>query len=171
MPSVLPVTRVDPIAKKMPVTPAVRWLRRHGVPFEPVVYPYVQRGGAAHSARVLGVELASVVKTMVFEDDRRQPVLVLMHGDREVSGKQLARVLQVKATRPCPPDVARRHTGYQVGGTSPFGTRRVMPVFVQRTVLERDPLWINGGKRGFLVRIAPAVLTEVLEAVAVDVAS
>lgn len=153
-----------------PVTNAVRVLRQHRVPFVPCLYSYEPRGGTRVSARELGVDEHQVIKTLVFEDERKQPLCVLMHGDREVSAKNLARQLRTKSVAPCAPEVADRHSGYQVGGTSPFGLRRAMPIYVERTILALDRIYINGGARGFLVSIEPRVLETVLAAQPVDVA-
>ena len=153
-----------------PVTPAVRQLRERGVEFEPHLYDYEERGGTRHSAESLGVAEHAVVKTLVMETDARKPLIVLMHGDREVSTKQLARKLGVKTVRPCDPATAQKHTGYLVGGTSPFGTRAAMPVYAERTIFELPKVYINGGKRGFLVSIDPKVLRDVLHAEEVEVA-
>ena len=139
-------------------TPATAWLRRQRVPFTEHVYDYVDRGGTAESARQLDVDEHHVVKTLVMEDDAGRPLLVLMHGDRSVSTKALARALGVKRVQPCSPEVAERHSGYQVGGTSPFGTRKPLPVYVEASILELPAIYINGGRRGYLVGIAPAVL-------------
>ena len=141
-----------------------------GVAFEPLVYSYVERGGTAESAKQLGLDEHAVIKTLVMQDEQAQPLVILMHGDREVSTKHLARELGVKSVTPCTPQVAQRHTGYQVGGTSPFGVRRPLPVFVEESVLALESIAINGGRRGFLIRIAPSVLTEVLSATPVNVA-
>jgi Cys-tRNA(Pro) deacylase len=138
-----------------PVTPAVRLLRESKVEFEPHLYEYEERGGTRHSAESLGVEEHAVVKTLVMETDARKPLVVLMHGDREVSTRQLARTLGVKSVQPCDPATAQKHTGYRVGGTSPFGTRTRLPVYVERTIFELPKIYINGGKRGFLVEIEP----------------
>jgi len=154
---------------KPPVTAAVRALRAARVAFEPHEYAYEERGGTARSAAELGVDEHAVIKTLIFEDDGKRPLVVLMHGDREVSAKELARVLGVKSVRPCDPNVANRHSGYQVGGTSPFGLRKPLPVYLQRTIAELERIYINGGKRGFLVSLAPADLVRVLEPTAVDV--
>jgi len=153
-----------------PVTPAVRVLRAAGVSFTEHLYRYEERGGTRVSARELGVDEHAVVKTLVMQDDRGAPLIVLMHGDREVSTKQLARTIGCKQVEPCAPDAANRHSGYLVGGTSPFGTRKTMPVYVERTILDLPTLYINGGARGFLVGIAPADLTRVLNPTPVDVA-
>ena len=151
-------------------TPATVWLRKRGVAFGEHAYQYVEHGGTAMSSRSLGVPEHQVVKTLVMQDEQGRPLIVLMHGDRKVSTKNLARQVDRKRIEPCTPEVAQRHTGYQVGGTSPFGLRKPMPVFVERTVLDLDRLWINGGRRGFLVEIAPTVLTAALGAVPVDCA-
>jgi Cys-tRNA(Pro) deacylase len=140
-------------------TPATAWLRRHHLPFTEYAYDYVDHGGTAESARQLGVDEHLVVKTLVMEDEAQRPLLVLMHGDRTVSTKTLARAVGVKRVGPCAPAVAERHTGYQVGGTSPFGTRKTLPVWVEATILELATIYINGGRRGYLVGIAPSVLT------------
>ena len=153
-----------------PVTPAVRVLRAAGVSFTEHLYRYEERGGTRVSARELGVDEHAVVKTLVMQDDRGAPLIVLMHGDREVSTKQLARTIGCKQVEPCAPDAANRHSGYLVGGTSPFGTRKTMPVYVERTILDLPTLYINGGARGFLVGITPADLTRVLNPTPVDVA-
>lgn len=139
-------------------TPATAWLRRHGIAFTEHVYDYVDRGGTAESARQLGVDEHHVVKTLVMEDDAGRPLVVLMHGDRSVSTKALARALGVKRVQPCTPEVAERHSGYQVGGTSPFGTRKRLSVYVEATILDLPAIYINGGRRGYLVGIVPAVL-------------
>jgi len=147
---------------KIPMTPAIRALRQAGVEFIPRLYPYVERGGTAASAAALGVDEHRVIKTLVMHDGQKRPLVVLMHGDRSVSTKALARALGVKAIEPCPPKVARKHSGYQVGGTSPFGLRTPMPVYCEATILELERLVINGGKRGLLVEITPAVLGAVV---------
>ena len=145
-------------------TPATTLLRREGVPFSEHVYEYVDHGGTAESARQLGVPEHEVIKTLVMQDENAKPLIVLMHGDREVSTKNLARQIGCKKVEPCKPDVAQRHSGYLVGGTSPFGTKKAMPVYVEETVLALPRICINGGRRGYLVGIAPAVLTELLDA-------
>jgi Cys-tRNA(Pro) deacylase len=152
-------------------TPATAWLRRNQIAFTEHVYDYVDRGGTAESARQLGVEEHQVVKTLVMEDDASRPLIVLMHGDRSVATKALARGLGVKRVQPCAPEVAERHSGYQVGGTSPFGTRKRLPIYVEATILELATVYVNGGRRGFLVGIAPAVLTTALGAVPVRCAA
>ena len=160
-------------AKKSPhvsETPATQFLRRHGVAFTEHVYDYVDHGGTAESAKQLGVDEHAVVKTLVMQDDRAQPLVVLMHGDRQVSTKNLARQIGVKSVEPCKPEVAQRHSGYLVGGTSPFATKKAMRVYVEQTVLGLPRICINGGRRGFLVGIDPGVLTTLLAAVPVECA-
>jgi Cys-tRNA(Pro) deacylase len=154
----------------MAVTAAIRMLRAHDVRFTEHPYRYEEHGGTAVSARELGVDEHQVVKTLVMEDEARQPLIVLMHGDRSVSTKELARQIRRKAVRACEPAVAQRHTGYQVGGTSPFGTLKRLPVYVERSILALDAIYINGGRRGFLVRLAPGDLIRVLGAMPVEVA-
>lgn len=138
-------------------------LRQRGVQFSEHVYDYVEHGGTAESARQLGVDEHSVVKTLVMQDQDGKPLIVLMHGDREVSLKNLARQIGAKRVEPCKPDVAERHSGYQVGGTSPFGTRKALSIFVERSVLSLPLIYINGGRRGYLVGIAPQVLVDLFE--------
>jgi Cys-tRNA(Pro) deacylase len=152
------------------MTPAVRALREKGIAFEPHLYAYEERGGTRHSAESLGVDEHAVVKTLVMETDAKKPLIVLMHGDREVSTKQLAREIGARSVVPCKPETAQKHTGYLVGGTSPFGTRAAMPVYVERTIFELPRIYINGGKRGFLVSIDPKVLRDVLPVKEVSVA-
>ena len=154
----------------MPSTPAVLALRAHGVAFTPHVYRYEPHGGTAASARALGVDEHSVVKTLVMETSEGSPLLVLMHGDREVSTRQLARAIGAKHVAPCAPDVASRHSGYLVGGTSPFGTRKLMPIYMERSILELPAIYVNGGARGFLVRVSPHDVVRVLSPTLVDVA-
>jgi Cys-tRNA(Pro) deacylase len=151
-------------------TPATAVLRQHGVQFSEHVYDYVEHGGTAESARQLGVDEHSVVKTLVMQDQDGKPLTVLIHGDREVSLKNLARQIGAKRVEPCNPDVAQRHSGYQVGGISPFGTRKALSIFVERSVLSLPLIFINGGRRGYLVGIAPQVLVDLLQARAVDCA-
>jgi Cys-tRNA(Pro) deacylase len=154
------------MAKKTHVseTPATQRLRRAGIPFSEHVYDYLEHGGTAESARQLGVDEHAVVKTLVMQNEKGEPLIVLMHGDRQVSTKNLARAIGTKSVEPCSPDAAERASGYQVGGTSPFATRKAMPVYVEATILELERIFINGGRRGYLVGIAPRVLTELLEA-------
>jgi len=154
----------------MSSTPAVHALRRHHVTFTEHPYRYEDRGGTRVSSRELGVPEHIVVKTLVMQDDSKRPLIVLMHGDRDVSTKALARAIDVKTVEPCRPEVAEKHTGYMVGGTSPFGTRKAMPVYVERTVLELPQVYVNGGRRGFLVAIDPQVFVTVLAAAPVEVA-
>lgn len=149
---------------------AIRALRAAGVAFVPHLYPWEPHGGTGASARALGVDEHAVIKTLIFEDQDRQPLCILMHGDREVSTKNLARQVGCKQTAPCRPEIADRHSGYQVGGTSPFGLRRAMPIYAERTIAELDRLYINGGARGFLVALAAAELVRVLRPTLVDVA-
>lgn len=157
-------------AGKLPVTPAIRVLRQHDVAFTDHPYDYEVRGGTAVAARELQVDEHITVKTLVMEDDQGRPLLVLMHGDREVSTRGLARALGVRSVTPCAPEAAQKHTGYLVGGTSPFGTRRALPVYVERSILALPRLLINGGRRGYLVGLAPADLVRVLQPTPVDVA-
>jgi len=157
--------------EKGPVTQAVRVLRQHKVAFEGHLYEYEEGGGTAHSSRALGVDEHSVIKTLIMEDEGKNPLIVLMHGDRQVSTKALARTLGVKSIQPCDPKTADRHSGYQVGGTSPFGTRRSMPVYCERTITALPRVWINGGKRGYLVSLSPADLLRILGPTLVDVAT
>ena len=153
-----------------PVTAAVRVLRERGVDFSHHPYAYEERGGTAVSARELGVPEHAVIKTLVMEDEAKRPLVALMHGDREVSTKALARAIGVKTIAPCAPADADRHSGYQVGGTSPFGTRKAMPVYAQRTIVDLPRVYINGGKRGYLVGMAPADFVRVLAPTLVDMA-
>ena len=153
-----------------PITTAVRDLREKGLNFVPHLYNYVEKGGTGESARQLGVDEHAVIKTLVMEDETKQPLIVLMHGDREVSTRNLARQTGRKTIEPCAPDTAQRHTGYQVGGTSPFGTRKALPVFIERSILALDRIYINGGRRGMLVSLTPHDLVRVLEPTSVEVA-
>jgi Cys-tRNA(Pro) deacylase len=155
---------------KHPVTMAIRALRAANVAFEPHLYPWQPHGGTRASSEALGVDEHAVIKTLIFEDDAAGPLCILMHGDREVSAKNLARAIGVKHVAPCDPKVADRHSGYQVGGTSPFGLRHAMPIYLQRTILDLPRIYINGGARGFLVAIDPRELERVLAPVLVDVA-
>ena len=145
-------------------TPATQMLRQHQVAFTEHPYDYVEHGGTAESARQLGLDEHTVVKTLVMQDQDAKPLIILMHGDRQVSTKNLARQIGAKKVEPCRPEVAQRHSGYLVGGTSPFGLRKAMPVHVESSILALERIWINGGRRGFLVGLAPTVLTEVLGA-------
>jgi Cys-tRNA(Pro) deacylase len=151
-------------------TPATAFLKKHGIDYTEHVYEYVEHGGTRASAAALGVEEHAVVKTLVMEDESKRPLVVLMHGDCEVSTKNLARQAGVKRIEPCAPEAAQRHSGYQIGGTSPFGTRKAMPVFLERSVADLPRIYINGGRRGFLVGIDPRDLVRVLRPTLVDVA-
>jgi Cys-tRNA(Pro) deacylase len=147
---------------------AITELKKHHVNFTEHEYRYEARGGTAVSSRELGVDEHSVIKTLVMEDERKKPLIVLMHGDREVSTKNLARQIGAKTIMPCAPDVAQRHSGYMVGGTSPFGTRKAMPIYMERTIADLERIYINGGRRGFLVAMAPSDLIRVLSPIPVD---
>jgi Cys-tRNA(Pro) deacylase len=156
---------------KVPVTMAVRALRAAKVDFEPMFYTYEEHGGTEVSARELGVDEHAVVKTLIFEDDAGQALVILMHGDREVAPGRLARAIGARKTRPAGFDLAHKHTGYEFGGTSPFGTRKPMPIYAEATIRELDAFLINGGKRGFLVRITPEDLERALEVTWVEAAA
>jgi len=158
------------MATDYPVTLGVRVLRQHDVRFTPHLYTWEPRGGTAASAKHLGVDEHQVVKTLIFEDEAKRPLCILMHGDREVSAKNLARQLGHRSVAPCAPEVADRHSGYQVGGTSPFGLKRAMPVACEKTIVDLPLIYINGGARGFLVGIDPADLVRVLAPRLVEVA-
>ncbi|WP_439589093.1 aminoacyl-tRNA deacylase [Hydrogenophaga sp.] len=160
------------MAKKPHVseTPATAWLKAHGVAFTEHPYEYLEHGGAQHSAQVLGLDPFSVVKTLIMQDDTAKPLAVLMHGNRTVSTKNLSRQIGAKSVEPCKPKVANRHSGFLVGGTSPFGLKRAMPVYVEATVLALPRIWINGGRRGYLVGVDPAVLSAPLGAKPVNCA-
>ena len=158
------------MSRSSPSTPAVLALGAAGVPFTEHLYRYVGHGGTAVAARELGVDEHAVIKTLVMEDEAHQPLIVLMHGDREVSTRQLARQTGRKSIVPCRPEAATRHTGYQVGGTSPIGTRKAVPVYVERSIQSLATIYLNGGSRGFLVGLAPADLGRVIEMTEVDVA-
>jgi len=154
-----------------PETPATTFLRENNVSFTKHLYDYVEHGGTSESSRQLGLDEHAVVKTLVMQDQDAKPLIVLMHGDRQVSLKNLARQIGARKVEPCKPDAAERHTGYQVGGTSPFGTRKHLPVYVERSILELPAIYINGGNRGFLVEISPRILTDLLDAQPVDCAT
>jgi len=154
----------------LPTTMATRALDKAKVAYEGHLFEYEEKGGTRHSSQALGVDEHSVIKTLVFEDDDKRPLIVLMHGDCTVSTKELARQLGVKRIEPCTPEVAERHTGYQVGGTSPFGTRKPLPVHAEESIFALPTIYINGGKRGFLVSLAPAELKRVLDPRPVSVA-
>jgi Cys-tRNA(Pro) deacylase len=155
---------------KAPMTPAVRALRQAAVDFTEHPYTYVEHGGTAAFARQYAVDEHLVIKTLVMEDDAKKPFVVLMHGDREVSTKELARTLGVKAVHPCSPETAERHSGYQVGGTSPFGLRKPLPIYVEESVLSLPVIYVNGGKRGFIVGLDPKDLNRALKPIPVRVA-
>ncbi|MDB5800566.1 MAG: YbaK/prolyl-tRNA synthetase associated region [Rhodocyclales bacterium] len=151
------------MADKTPVTAAVRVLRQYRAAFTDHLYEYEEKGGTAVSSRELGVEEHAVIKTLVMEDESRRPLVVLMHGDREVSTRNLARHIGVKTITPCSPETANRHSGYTVGGTSPFGTRKAMPVYMESSILDLPKIYINGGKRGYLIGMAPQVVVDILK--------
>ncbi|MCK9507598.1 MAG: Cys-tRNA(Pro) deacylase [Pigmentiphaga sp.] len=152
-------------------TPATQFLKKHQVEFQRHGYAYVDHGGTAESARQLGAPEHQVIKTLVMEDEQARPLLVLMHGTNEVSTKNLARQIGVKKVQPCKPDVAQRHSGYQIGGTSPFGTRKTLPVYIESSIMELERIWINGGRRGLLLSLSPQVLPDLLNATLVQVAN
>jgi Cys-tRNA(Pro) deacylase len=160
------------MAKKVHVseTPATAFLKAHGIAFTEHPYEYLEHGGAQHSAQVLGLDPFSVVKTLIMQNEAAEPLVVLMHGNKTVSTKNLARQIGAKSVAPCKPEVANRHSGFLVGGTSPFGTRRKMPVYIERSILSLPRICINGGRRGYLVGIDPAVCVTLLDARAVDCA-
>src|SRR4051812_10132259 len=166
--------RTDPsrMAKKEHIseTPATQFLRRHGVLFSEHPYAYEEHGGTTVSARELGVDEHHVIKTLIMQDETARPMIVLMHGDRKVSTRNLARQIGCKSVEPCKPEVANRHSGYLIGGTSPFGTKKAMPVYAEQGILALDRIYINGGRRGYLVGIAPTVLIDLLSAKAVNCA-
>ena len=149
---------------KVGETPATAWLRARGVAFTEHPYDYLEHGGAQHSAQVLGLDPFTVVKTLIMEDEKARPLVVLMHGNRTVSTKNLARQIGAKSVVPCKPEVANRHSGYLVGGTSPFGTRKAMPVWIEASILELPRIVINGGRRGYLVGLDPQVCVRLLDA-------
>lgn len=155
---------------KVSETPATQWLKSHKVSFAEHPYEYLEHGGAQHSAQVLGWDPFHVVKTLIMQDQDAKPLVVLMHGNRKVSTKNLARQIGAKSVEPCKPEVANRHSGYLVGGTSPFGTRKTMPVFIEETILDIPKILINGGRRGYLVEIEPDVCVRLLGAKAVQCA-
>ena len=157
-------------AKHVSETPATQLLKKLGIAYTEHTYDYVDHGGARESARQLGLDLHQIAKTLIMEDERAQPLVIVMHGDREVSTKNLARQIGAKKVEPCKPEVAQQHSGYMVGGTSPFGTRRKMPVWVEAGLLEFDTIYLNGGRRGYLIGIAPQALVNALQAQPVEVA-
>lgn len=158
------------MSQKPPVTQAIRMLRAHQVAWSDHLYPYEEKGGTRVSARELGVDEHAVIKTLIMHDEHKRPLVVLMHGDREVSTKNLARHLGVKSIEPCPPAIADKHSGYQVGGTSPFGTRQAMPVYMEASIAGLPRIYLNGGKRGYLIGLAPAEMMRVLQPTPVNVA-
>ncbi|UXR66051.1 Cys-tRNA(Pro) deacylase [Bdellovibrio bacteriovorus] len=147
---------------KFPTTLAIRELLKHQVSYEGHLFPYEEKGGTSHSSKELGVSEHQVIKTLIMENENKEPLVILMHGDLQVSTKQLARELGVKTISPCKPEVADRHSGYQVGGTSPFGTKKKMPVYMEKTILDLELIYINGGKRGFLVSLKPQEVVRLL---------
>jgi Cys-tRNA(Pro) deacylase len=157
------------MSEKFPVTQAVRMLRDAKVKYDSYFYDYEEKGGTSHSAAELRVSEHVVIKTIVLEDEKKQPLIVLMHGDMEISTKNLARFMNVKSVSPCAPDTANKHTGYLVGGTSPFGTRKKMTVYAEETIFKLDKVFINGGKRGFLISLDPKEIDRVLKCVKVNV--
>lgn len=158
------------MSQKPPVTQAIRMLRAHHVAWTDHLYAYEEKGGTRVSARELGVDEHAVIKTLIMHDEQKRPLVVLMHGDCEVSTKNLARQLAVKSIEPCPPTIADKHSGYQVGGTSPFGTRQAMPVYMEASIAELPRIYLNGGKRGYLIGIDPADVVRVLQPTLVNVA-
>jgi Cys-tRNA(Pro) deacylase len=152
-----------------PITPAIRVLREQKIFFTPHVFEYVEKGGTRHSAQELGVDEHAVVKTLIFETSEKKPLIVLQHGDFQVSTKNLARALNIKSVAPAAPEKAQKLTGYQVGGTSPFGVKTRMPVYAEKTIFDLSRIYINGGKRGFLVAIEPQVLREILKVEEIEV--
>ena len=157
------------MATKGSATPATQWLQKHGVAFISHSYEYAARGGAVDAAHKLGIDLYHTVKTLVMENEKQQPLIILMHGDQSVSTKHLARQTGAKHIQACTPDTAQRHSGYLVGGTSPFGLRKPMPIWVQHSILELEQVWINGGKRGLLLQLNPKIIRNPLGAQPVDV--
>ena len=152
-----------------PITPAIRLLRQHKIDFHPHVFDYVEKGGTRASAEILGVDEHAVIKTLVFETNEKKPLIVLMHGDLQVSTKELARIIKVKTISPVSPEKANKLTGYLVGGTSPFGVKTKMPIYAEKTILDLSQIFINGGKRGFLVSLEPKILRKVLQIEEVEV--
>lgn len=157
------------MAEKFPVTPATRFLLSKGIYYEPVLYEYEDKGGTRISSQKLGVDEHIIIKTIVMEDESKSPMIVLMHGDMEISTKKLARFLNVKTIQPCSSENANKYTGYLVGGISPFGTKKKMPVYIEKSIFDLEKIYINGGKRGFLIIIDPAVLKNLLSPIEVEV--
>lgn len=171
MPVLTGIAKGNAMSKdKVSATPAIRVLREEKVIFSDYCYNYEERGGTSHPARELGLDEHSVIKTLIMEDDRKNPLIVLMHGDRQVSTKDLARFMGVKSVSPCAPETAQKHSGYMVGGTSPFGTRKKMPVYMEETILRLPEIYINGGRRGYLVGLSPQDVERMLKPVLVKVA-
>lgn len=156
-------------SEKYPMTLAIRELQKHNVPFTHHLFSYQEKGGTAHSSQELGVAEHAVIKTLIMENENKEPLVVLMHGDMQVSTKQLARFLNVKTIQPCKPEVADRHSGYQVGGTSPFGTKKTMPTYMEESILQLERIYINGGKRGYLVGMSPQDVQNILNPTLVHV--
>ncbi|MFN8392802.1 MAG: Cys-tRNA(Pro) deacylase [Bdellovibrionota bacterium] len=156
---------------KIPVTQAIRFLRDQKIQFTPHLYDYVENGGTAVASEQLGFDESVVVKTIVLEDERQKPLIALMHGDKQVSTKQLARIIGAKSISPCDPKVVTKHTGYVVGGTSPFGTKTKLPVYIQQSIMPLPIVYINGGKRGFLVGVGPQDVLRALKAQPVEIAA
>lgn len=155
--------------EKMPITPAIRMLRAEKAVFSDHPYNYEEKGGTAVSARELGVDEHDVIKTLVMEDESKNPLIILMHGDQQVSTRELARQIHARQISPCSADMAQKHTGYQVGGTSPFGTRKKLPVYMEETIAGLEKIYINGGKRGYLIGMSPGELLRILRPVPVKV--
>lgn len=149
--------------KKSTETPATQWLQQHGVTFDTLTYDYIAYGGSAEAAKQLGADEHEVIKTLVMQNEHEQPLIILMHGDWHVSTKNLARQIEAKSVTPCKPEVAQRHSGYLVGGTSPFGLRKAMPVYAEQSIIELPEIFINGGKRGFILKLNPLVLCSHLD--------
>lgn len=164
------ITGMKSQPKEMPMTTAIRALKAAGVAFEPRAYEYVEHGGTSVAAEQLQLDEHAVIKTIVLETDEKKPLIVLMHGDRDISTKQMARILGVKSVSPCEPETASRHTGYFCGGTSPFGTRKRLPVYAEETIFELPEISINGGRRGLMVTIRPEILEQMLPVTRVQVA-
>lgn len=158
------------MSQKPPVTAAIRVLRAHKVAFSDHLYDYEEKGGTRVSSQALGVDEYVVIKTLIMQDEQRKPLIVLMHGDCEVSTRNLARQIGVKSITPCPPEVANKHSGYLVGGTSPFGTRNPMPVYMQASIVDLEKIYLNGGKRGYLIGLSPQAILPILQPILVDVA-
>ncbi|MFC3340239.1 Cys-tRNA(Pro) deacylase [Paracandidimonas soli] len=157
-------------AKHVSETPATKLLKQHGIAFSEHPYDYVDHGGAMEAARQLGLDLHAVAKTLIMEDENRQPLVVVMHGDKEVSTRNLARQIGCKRVEPCKPETAQRHSGYLVGGTSPFATRKTMPVWIEEELLQLPEIHINGGRRGYLISLSPQALVDLLDAKSVQAA-